>query len=354
MKIKACAGLVFLLTIIWVLSGSTAIAAGKPQTVAELALYKGADRQQILEAGAKKEGKLTFYTSGILKQAVRPVVNAFEKKYPFIKVNIWRGTGEKIVTRVVEENKSRKYLFDVLESTQVVLMTLREIKKFQPFYSPNLAGMKKEAIRTAPGEGASAVAFRASGISLGFNTRLIKKEEVPKTYEELLNPKWKGKMAIPGSDTGVNWMGAMYHARGEAFVRKIATQKIDIHMVSGRALLDMIISGEYAFSPSLFDSHVFKSKKQGAPCDWIPIEPVHVNIGQIVLSQYASNPHAALLFIDFEMTRKAAEIHKTAGYSPFHKEVTPLSKDYKKYYGSKTLAEVKKMHDLFNELFLKK
>jgi len=69
-------------------------ASAKPQTVAELAMYKGADRQQILEAGAKKEGKLTFYTSGILKQAVRPVVHAFEKKYPFIKVRIFRGDSE--------------------------------------------------------------------------------------------------------------------------------------------------------------------------------------------------------------------------------------------------------------------
>jgi len=309
--------LVCALVIVLVFTGTVMGAEKKPTTVAELALYQGADRQQILEEGAKKEGKLVFYTSGILKQAVRPVVDAFERKYPFIKVEIWRATGKQLVARVSEEYKGRKYLFDVLESTQVVVLPL-------------------------------------SGIGLGYNTKLVNKEELPKTYKDLLDPKWKGKMAIPGSDTGVNWMGAMHHAHGEEFVKQVAKQNCDVHMVSGRALLDMVINGEYALSPSLFDSHVFKSKKQGAPCDWIPLEPVHVNVGQISLSKNAAHPHAALLFIDFELTKEGAEIHKAAGYSPFHKEVPPLAKAYKKYYGAESLEDVKRMHELFDKLFLKK
>ena len=346
--------LVCALVIVLVFTGTVMGAEKKPTTVAELALYQGADRQQILEEGAKKEGKLVFYTSGILKQAVRPVVDAFERKYPFIKVEIWRATGKQLVARVSEEYKGRKYLFDVLESTQVVVLPLREMGVFQPFYSPNLTDIEEEAAIKAPAGGVIHAAFRASGIGLGYNTKLVNKEELPKTYKDLLDPKWKGKMAIPGSDTGVNWMGAMHHAHGEEFVKQVAKQNCDVHMVSGRALLDMVINGEYALSPSLFDSHVFKSKKQGAPCDWIPLEPVHVNVGQISLSKNAAHPHAALLFIDFELTKEGAEIHKAAGYSPFHKEVPPLAKAYKKYYGAESLEDVKRMHELFDKLFLKK
>ena len=353
MKIKACAGLVFLLTIIWVLSGSTAIAAGKPQTVAELALYKGADRQQILEAGAKKEGKLTFYTSGILKQAVRPVVNAFEKKYPFIKVNIWRASTKPIISRLAEEYRGGKKICDVVEGTQTTHIYIQKTKIAQPFYSPNFDNMHAEALDKAPGGGVYAAAFRGSGISLGYNTRMINERELPKTYQELLDPKWKGKAAVAGSNTGVNWMGAMLHALGEDFVRKMAKQNFDVHMVSGRALLDMIIAGEYAFSPTIFDSHVINSQNKGAPVDWIPLEPVPTNIGQAALPKNAPNPHTALLFIDFEMTKKGAEIHKAAGYSTFHKKV-PVLKAYKKWFGPKDMQDIRRQQELFNDLFLKK
>lgn len=95
----------FILVFCLLLPILTEAAPKRPDTMAELALYKGADRQQILEEGARKEGTITFYTSGILKLAVRPVVDAFEKKYPFLKVMIWRATGGmELVPRVTMES----------------------------------------------------------------------------------------------------------------------------------------------------------------------------------------------------------------------------------------------------------
>jgi len=325
----------------------------KPTTMAELALYKGADRQQILEAGAKKEGKLTFYTTGILKQAVSPVVNAFEKKYPYIKVEIWRASAGPLISKIVEEFKSGKHVVDAMEVTQTNIQIAREVGIIQNFSSPNFSQMDEESIMPAPDGGAFAVAFRTTGIGLGYNTKILNSEQVPKTYQDLLDPKWKGKMAIC-NDTGVNWAGCIYHTIGEEFLKKLAQQDFVVHMVSGQALLDMIINGEYALSPTIYDSHVYGSRKLGAPVAWVPLEPVRVSIGQIALAKHSPNPHAALLFADFELSKESGELHKSVGYGSFRKDISPLGRPFKKYFGTYTAADIKAEYELFNKLFVKK
>jgi iron(III) transport system substrate-binding protein len=336
-----------------ILPGHSLSAAKKPATMAELAMYKGADRQQILEEGAKKERKLTFYTSGILTQAVRPVVDAFEKKYPFIKVEIWRASGGEQISRTVEEFKFGKHLFDAMECTQNMAI-LQKVGIAQPFNSPNFLQMDEEALTRAPGGGAYAAAFRSSGIGFGYNTNLLKKDQIPKTYQDLLDPKWKGKLAIAGGDTGGKWAVCIKRSFGEEFLKMIAKQDFVIHMVSGQAILDLVISGEYPGSPNIFDSHVFGSIKKGAPVAWAPLEPVHVNVGQIAVAKYAPNPHAALLFADFELSRESGEIHRGVGYDSFRRDVPALEQSYKKYFAKDTMADVKEGDELFSRLFIKK
>ncbi len=334
---------------------STAIAfsaSQKPATMAELALYKGQDRQQILEEGARKEGKLTFYTTGLMKQAIRPIVDTFQKTYPFIKVEIWGANLATMIARLNEEAKAGVKVCDVVEGSQLVQMFLQEAHMAQPFYSPNIVQMQEEALTEAPDGGYYTVAFRGSGISLGYNTTLIREKDVPKTYEDLLDPKWKGKISLTGSTGGANWMSAPLHVHGEEFVKKIARQNFNIHVESGGALLDMIISGEYALSPTIYDSHVLASKQKGAPVEWLPLEPVPTVLGGIAMPKSAPHPYAALLFVDFEMTKKSAELHKQAGYSNFHREV-PALKSYKKYFGPKTMKEASLEVELFNKLFVK-
>jgi len=338
------------LVLVW--SELSVAAQKKPTTVAELALYTGADRQQILEEGAKKERKLTFYTSGILTQAVRPIVDAFQKKYPFIKVEIWRAEANAVVAKTIEEYKAGQYLSDVIEGAQVIQSVLQTAGVTQPYYSPNLAYIEEGALKRAPGQGVFAAAFRESGLGLGYNTNLITKSQLPKTYKDLLDPKWKGKVAIAGSATGEYWVGTLLVTYGEDFVRQIAEQAFDVQMVSAAALLDMITNGEYFFSPTIFDSHVLGSKQKGAPVDWVPLEPVHLNLGQIILPRNSPHPHAALLFIDFELSKESAEIHKKAGYGPTRKDA-PDAATYKKFYGAKSMEEFDKWKDLFSKLFLK-
>ena len=149
MKRKTCF-LAILLACLLSLPGYVLAAAKKPSTMAELALYNGTDRQQILEEGAKKEGALTFYTSGILKQAVTPVVDAFKKKYPFIKVQIWRASSQQLISRAVEEFKSGQNLLDAMEGTQSNMLIIQEVGIVQTFFSPNLTQIEDAAKTQAP------------------------------------------------------------------------------------------------------------------------------------------------------------------------------------------------------------
>jgi len=331
---------------------SVVFAAEKQMTVAELALYKGADRQKILEEGARKEGKLTFYTTGILKQAVRPVVDSFNKKYPYIKVEIWRAGTGKLVPRVLEEYKSRKHDVDVIELTRAGSIIMIEKNIIQPFYSPNQSSIEEYAIKKAPGGGVFTAGHYQSGAGVGYNTKLITKEELPKSYHDLLDPKWKSKMAIPGSSTGINWMGCILVHFGESFLNQLVKQDITVHMVSGRAILDMVINGEYMFSPTTFDSHVNKSKKEGAPIDWIPLEPVSCNLGQVMLAKNSPHPHASLLFIDFDLTKESGEIYKAVGYNSPHKDVHS-PRTYKKFFGSESTEQFVEWKKLFSKILVK-
>ncbi|MFC1817021.1 ABC transporter substrate-binding protein [Thermodesulfobacteriota bacterium] len=352
MKLNKCF-LFFAIGAIFVFTGMALSAQKRPTTVAEIALYKGDDRQQMLEAGAKKEGKLVLYTSQIVKPTVRPLVDAFQKKYPYIKVEIWRSSTAKLIPRVFEEYKIGRHTVDVITFTQDGEMVMEERGILQPFYSPNLVHIEDGAIKKAPGGGVFSAGHYLNGKGLGYNTELITKGQLPKSYQDLLDPKWKGKLTIAGDNSSVKWLGTLLVTYGEDFVRRLAKQNFVVHMVSARALLDIVIAGEYPFSPTISDSHVLYSKKMGAPIDWVPLEPVHCNLGQIVLPKHSAHPHAVMLYIDLDLSKEAGEVYKAAGYSSLRKDVVnPVT--YKRYFGPESTGQVKKWIKLRDKLFLKK
>ena len=338
------------LGVIFVVTGSALAAAKKPTTVAELALYRGTDRQQILEEGAKKEGNLVFYTTGT---QAKYIIAGFTKKYPYIKVEEWRAGGRDFVPRILEEYQAGRHSVSVLGTSDTSQIMLEEAGLLQPFYSPELASIEEDAIRKAPSGGVFSGGHFSSGRGLGWNTKMLTKAEVPKTYQDLLNPKWKGKMAIISEGTGVLWMGVILKIYGDEFVKKLAQQDFTVHMVSGRALNDMIVAGEYALSPTITDSHVEKSKQSGAPVDWLPLEPVACNIGQIALPKYSAQPHAAMLYIDYDLSQKAGEIYKAEGYNSPRKDVVNL-RNYKKAYVFSSTKQANYLISYFDKLFLKR
>ncbi len=335
---------------LFALASGALSASKKPTTAAELAVYKGKDRQQILEAGAKKEGLLVFYTTGTQANLI---VKAFQEKYPYIRVVQWRAESQQLVTKIFEEYQVGRRAVDVVGSNDLAEVVLEETGLLQAFYSPEAAFIEESACRKAPGGGIYSGGHFESARGLGWNTKLVTKDQIPKTYQDLLDPKWKGQIPLVGSSSGPHWIGCILANFGEEFLNRLAKQEFVMHMVSGRALCDMIVNREYAFSPIIIDSHVDASKQKGAPIEWLPLEPASTTTGQIMLPKYSSHPHAAMLYIDFDLSKEAGEIYKKDGYNSVRKDIAQL-RTYKKYYTFSSTAEMKKLIDLFNKLFIKK
>ena len=195
-----------LLLAAWLVAAATM--AQESKGIAELAGYGGPDRERILIEGAKKEGGLTLYTSQQLKDT-NPIIEAFEKKYA-IKVKVWRSGPDNIVPRITNEAKGKRFEFDIVEGPGKAIEALQREQQLQAVKTPYLNDLVPQALRPH-GEW---VGTRLNIFALAYNTHLIKKEDLPKTYQDLLNPKWKGKLGIEAGDS--DWFAGVVGELGEA------------------------------------------------------------------------------------------------------------------------------------------
>jgi len=281
--------------------------AKKPSTLSELVTYTGADREQILVGGAKAEGKVVWYTS-LAGSSYKELAQGFEKKYPSIKVDVYRAASNELMAKITAEANARQYLVDTIETTLPLLKSLREDGLLAVYKSPHLAKYPARA-KESGGNGLYYWGInRESFIGVGFNPNLIAASAVPKNFDGLLNPQLKGKMGMTTSETGVRMMGAMLKFKGEEFVRKLKAQEISLQSISGRAMADMAISGEVPISPSIFRDHAMESKLKGAPINWVPMEAVPTNAGATAIVYRAAHPHAAVLMADFILSPEGQKI----------------------------------------------
>ena len=304
--------------------------AADAASVEEIAVYNKADRQKILLEGAKKEGKISWYTTLIVDQVVRPVKEAFEKEYPFLQVEFFRGNAERLVQKMFAEYQAKRYDVDIIDGTVSPTM-VRRANLLQRFYSPVLADYTAELKDSQGYWGSTNLYFFATG----YNTRMVKPSEVPKTYEDLLNPRWKGQMMWSTSrgsgapimiGTILNTMGP---EAGKAYLQKLKAQNIAKSTASNRQILDLTIAGEYPLSLHIFNHHAYISKSAGAPVDWQPHEPVTATIQTIALAKNTPHPHAAMLLLDFLMSEKGQKVFQQANYLPAHPKIPAKQADLK-------------------------
>ena len=237
--------------------------SAKPTTLAELAVYAGADREQLLLAGAKKEGKVVWYTA-LAGGSYKDLARAFETKYG-VPVEAYRGASRDLIAKVLAESQAKRYLMDVAESSPPLLMLMRAMKRLTPFSSPHLAKFSADAKEDA-GKGTVFWATdRESYMGFAYNKEKLPASAVPKNYEGLLNPALKGRMAFVTTDTGSRTVGAMLRTKGEEFLRRLRSQDITMHSISGQAMNDLIITGEVEASPTIFRNHALvAAEKKGA------------------------------------------------------------------------------------------
>jgi iron(III) transport system substrate-binding protein len=320
---------------------------GKPMSFAQLAAYNKPDREQILYAGAKSEGKITWYTS-LAGGSYKELASAFEAKYPGVKVEAYRGTRQELGARILAEAQSKRHIVDTIETTLPLLKLLRDNKLLAPYYFPTEAKYPDHVKEKAPVKGLYYWSIdRESHIGVAYNKNSIPANLVPKNYDGLLRPELKDKIAFAGSDTGVTVVGAMLKFKGDEYIKKLKMQNPMIHNVSGRALLDMVISGEVAVSPTTFRNHVEVSLKANAPIEWIPMDVVPSNSGSTAVSANPPHPHAALLMADFILGQGGQKVLEQYEYgSP--------TKDYgfKRWYPEQglTTEQYEKLDERWNKL----
>lgn len=285
----------------------------KPGSLADLAVYSGADRDQILIAGAKAEGRAVWYTS-LAGSSYKEITKAFEAKYPGIRIEVYRGTSKDLTAKIVAESQAGRFLMDAVETTLPLLKLMRESKLIALFDSPALAKYPELAKQKGDKGRVLWAVDRESYVGFAYNKNSIPGPVVPKSYGDLLNPALKGKMGFATSDTGPRTVAGIIAAKGEEFLKKLKAQEISLHTISGRAMVDLVASGEVGASPTIFRSHASEVAENGAPVAWVPMEIVPTNAGGVSLSSRAPHPHAAILLVDFLFGAEAQKILEKLQY----------------------------------------
>jgi len=259
--------------------------------------YRGPDRSERLIAAAKKEGVVNLYTS-INAEDVKRLTTAFEAKYA-VKVSVWRSRSENVVQRTLAEAKAERYTVDVIETNGPELESLAREKVLTTFFTP----FAEELIQNAIPRHRLYLPTRFNVFVQAYNTRLIKKEELPKTYEDLLKPEWKGKLGIEQSDA--DWMAELIHYWGEKraldFFRGIGAQ--DLQKRKGHIVLaNMVAAGDVPLALTIYSFEIDHLQRKQAPIAMLTLDPVIAKPNGVAIARRAPHPNAALLFADFMLT----------------------------------------------------
>jgi iron(III) transport system substrate-binding protein len=340
-------GLVMLLAL-----SSPAHSQGKARH-ADIFLYEGADREQRLIDGAKKEGAVVLYTSLNVKDSA-PIVEAFEKKYSEhkIKVSMWRASGEKVVQRALTEARAARFTPDVFETDGIEMEILAREKLMSEFSSPIFKELPPEAFPPHK----QYVADRFNFFTIAYNTNLVKPEEVPNTYQDLLHPRWAGKVGLEAGDA--DWFASLVKHMGEKegmeFFRKLAASRPQIR--TGHTLIsELVAAGEIPVAATVYNHAVERLEKNGAPIKWKALDPTMGRPGGIGVARNAPHPHAAVLFADFMLSREGQELIKERNRVPVNTSIeSPLNKfRYRMIDPAVVLDESEKWEALWSSLFLK-
>jgi len=285
-------------------AASFAMAQDGKGVLAGLAVYQGADRQERLLAGARREGSLSLYTS-FPPDDVAALNAAFEKRYG-VKARAWRAASEKVLQRVVAEAQAGRDEVDLVDSNSVPLELMRRQGLLQAVRSPHQAELIPAAV-PAHREWAWA---RLSVFVQAYNTRLVKKAELPASYSELLDPRWKGRLGIEASDE--DWFAEVVQALGEEkglrLFRDLAA-KNGLSVRRGHSLLaQMVASGEVPFALTVYNFTAEQLKGQGAPLEWLTLAPAVAHGNGFAVLKRAPHPHAALLYYDFMIGEEGQRI----------------------------------------------
>jgi len=280
--------------------------------------FSQATDPKIVEA-AKKEGEIIWFTSMSVDQS-QPLMNAFQKKYPAIKPVLMRAGGGAIMNRVLTETRAGMFGFDVVGGRGEMIQIFKERGIIAPYISPETKLIDPDLFDK---QGYWYVHYVVPW-ALGYNTAQVKKEEVPKTYEALLDPKWKGGK-ISMDNEGYLVLQGLMTAWGKEkaidYMKKLAAQD-PVLMRGNTERVAFTGAGQYPLI--LAYAHAIEREKfKGSPMDWIPLEPAVVEIDPHMIGTKAPHPNAARLFMDYILSKEGQEMLIEFQRIPVRKDVEP-------------------------------
>jgi iron(III) transport system substrate-binding protein len=278
-----------------------------------------ADHTVKLVEGAKKEGQLSWYTSTNVNES-KPLLDDFEKQYPFIKVDLFRSSGENVQNRVFTETRAGRWSFDVAGLSEIG--TLIEHKLISPYVSPESKAFVKE-LRDPQGYWS---AIYLNYYVPGYNTRQVAEKDAPKRWEDFLDARWNGKIAMDQEDYlwYVTLLAAWGKEKTEKYMRALAKQNIQWR--KGHSLIAQLMgAGEFPLG-IVYAHRIESDKKKGAPLEWVnTVDPIVVSLNALGISVKPSHPNAAKLFIDFVLSKPSQERIRSLNRVPARADVEPPS-----------------------------
>ena len=284
-----------------------------------LLLFSRAASATLDEAG-KSEGEVVLYSSLNNEQLVT-LSEAFRKKYPSIKPSFYRATSERVLQRVVTEAKAGRYAVDAMTAAGFQLQLIKE-SGLTARYVPAEAAAYDDGFKDPEGHWVNVHSLLNT---MGFNTKLVRAEEAPKKYEDLLAPRWKGKIGVNIGDPEwfVNLKRRMGVEKARSFLKALATQKPEFrdgHNIAAQ----LLAAGEFHVITNSYAHILARIKGQGGPVQYVFDEPVITYVHPLALARHAPHPNAGKLLINFILSQEGQRMLREQGRIPAHREVDPL------------------------------
>ncbi|MGH9857420.1 MAG: ABC transporter substrate-binding protein, partial [Acidobacteriota bacterium] len=304
-----------------------------------------------LVSAAKKEGQVALYLSMNLTDA-KGLIELFNKKYPFIKVNYFRADNEKLLNRILTESSAGKFNADVILISSFEVRVLMQKNIVQKYVSPE-SRYFPEGFTDKEGYWTSVYSIPRV---IAYNAALVKSSEVPKTYEDLLHSRWKGKIGM--SDSAFLWYTGFLNFHGEEkgrhYMKKLSAQKPEFRG-SPTIITQLLAAGEFPLGLT-YTHQIARLKTKGAPVDWIrSMEPTVTGLKPISLSSTAVHPNSGKLFIDVALSKEGQDLIRSFKRIPDRGDVSSDLKEGTKMYPADPSWGDKygKYVDEFRDIFLK-
>lgn len=313
-----------------------------------LATYEGPDRMERIAATAKKEGSLTLYTT-IAEKDISTLVRPFEAKYG-VKVNVWRAGTDKVLHRTLAEAAAKRHDVDVVHMGSPEMEALARETVLQPVLSPVYSQLQ-------PGSVPAHRQWASTLLSVwvqAYNTNVVGKADLPRSYQDLLDPKWKGKLGIEAKNE--DWFAAVVGImgggeKGLAFFRELVARN-GISPRKGHSLLTNLVSaGEVPLALTVYNYMPEQARKKGAPIDWFVLEPAVARSNAVGVARHAPHLAAALLFHEYMLT-EAQDLLVQLDYVPTNTQVRSPLKGVKiiQTDAAQSLDDAEKWAKLFDEI----